>query len=672
MDRMDSEEVLARLTGSTSLHDAPPSHANSLELALEDEQVRMVVLHYTPHTSMQSARMRQGEYVGVRRFVRVLEYGDEAKDALDRTVNACSAVINLRTAIMRYRTPRNNHRFYRPEINARSTAYKRGIAYLERYCLLIAFQAYLAIDTTPGRHAKSFQEWYDARPDVKRAMAAISQNPTVALAPMPAPPPVKQIMHPETPANADWCDGSCARPVSLVSSVPSDRRIHTTKTVLTKRRGGTLSQRSILKSYCVPPSRYNAIDVPGVTDIRKVKSWPVYTVSSCTVPALRNLLQALDAGPGGARHVVVTDLREELVVYVNGTPYMRRDLEMPAASMHHAGIRAYKLEELERRLLADVAAEAQVWDGRILLHRESRGSVDGQAPAHGRSSRFCLLFCLVSCIVNLALHVHPNPPAVEEEHDDVTKQVDMPVPLVAYWEVAGTEGDPEGGLSTAQQVFERFRSQGFALSYRRIPLSRERTPEAADLEALWAQARAAPLPEHCVHVVLARTSTGSSCRFAAAFFAMSMAAEATGSVGAPRPAPGSPDDRAPLDKARALRGEYRAIMNLCRVLPNGLVGKGEVDEAIDLCAAIGNLREDVYRCKVIVERPLEEEEAPTRLLEVSAARQQGMHYLQRYFYLIAFKCVSGCLGAASHLSTGCTRRWAQRHPLASGLESVPS
>lgn len=39
LDRMDSEEVLARLTGSTSLHDRPPSHANSLELALEDEQV---------------------------------------------------------------------------------------------------------------------------------------------------------------------------------------------------------------------------------------------------------------------------------------------------------------------------------------------------------------------------------------------------------------------------------------------------------------------------------------------------------------------------------------------------------------------------------------------------------------------------------------------------------
>lgn len=227
----------------------------------------------------------------------------------------------------------------------------------------------------------------------------------------------------------------------------------------------------------------------------------------------------------------------------------------------------------------------------------------------------------------------------------MTKQVDMPVPLVAYWEVAGQPNDPSDGLSTAQQVFERFKNEGYSLSYQRIPLSRERTPEAADLEALWAQTRAAPSPEHCVHVVLARTSTGSSCRFAAAFFAMTMAAEVprTASLGTGgTPPPGSPDDRAPLDKARALRGEYRAIMNLCRVLPNGLVGKGEVDEAIDLCVAIGNLREDVYRCKVIVERPLSEDEAPTRLLEVSAARQQGMHYLQRYFYLIAFKCVGHC------------------------------
>ena len=72
----------------------------------------------------------------------------------------------------------------------------------------------------------------------------------------------------------------------------------------------------------------------------------------------------------GKYHVIVTDLREELVIYINGTAFLRRELEMPAAALHHAGIQASRLEDLERRLLADVAAEAEGWGGKILLHRE--------------------------------------------------------------------------------------------------------------------------------------------------------------------------------------------------------------------------------------------------------------------------------------------------------------
>ena len=49
------------------------------------------------------------------------------------------------------------------------------------------------------------------------------------------------------------------------------------------------------------------------------------------------LLSELGARPGGRVHVVVTDLREELVAYVNGSPYLRRELEMPSAALHHAG-----------------------------------------------------------------------------------------------------------------------------------------------------------------------------------------------------------------------------------------------------------------------------------------------------------------------------------------------
>ena len=40
--------------------------------------------------------------------------------------------------------------------------------------------------------------------------------------------------------------------------------------------------------------------------------------------------------------------------------------------------------------------------------------------------------------------------------------------------------------------------------------------------------------------------------------------------------------------AKAL-GEYRSIMNLCRVLPDGLECKLAVDQAIDCCNAVGAL-----------------------------------------------------------------------------------
>ena len=49
----------------------------------------------------------------------------------------------------------------------------------------------------------------------------------------------------------------------------------------------------------------------------------------------------LGARPGGPATVVVSDVREELVGYVNGQPYLRRELEMPSAALHHAGAPAF-------------------------------------------------------------------------------------------------------------------------------------------------------------------------------------------------------------------------------------------------------------------------------------------------------------------------------------------
>ena len=59
------------------------------------------------------AALRDGEYVGVHRFVLTLENGYDAKAITDLSVDRCGQLINLRTAIMRYRTPQGNSRFHR-------------------------------------------------------------------------------------------------------------------------------------------------------------------------------------------------------------------------------------------------------------------------------------------------------------------------------------------------------------------------------------------------------------------------------------------------------------------------------------------------------------------------------------------------------------------------------
>lgn len=190
----------------------------------------------------------------------------------------------------------------------------------------------------------TFEEWMAARPDVCQAREFIHQNPASALAPLP-------LVLPLTPGP------SCTL---MPTPVPSGRTVtlDEQRRVLMKRRGSVVGRRSILKSHAKPPAAHGhgngagagngtgagaggtgsgPAPVPGVSDLRHVSGLPVAALGDATVDGLRRLLDAAGAKPGGRRHIVITDLREELVLYVRGTAYLRRELEMPAAALHHAG-----------------------------------------------------------------------------------------------------------------------------------------------------------------------------------------------------------------------------------------------------------------------------------------------------------------------------------------------
>lgn len=61
-----------------------------------------------------------------------------------------------------------------------------------------------------------------------------------------------------------------------------------------------------------------------------------------TTSGAKEMLAYLDARsiPKGdfAQKVMVTDLREEAVVYINGTPFVLRELDQPVDTLKHVGI----------------------------------------------------------------------------------------------------------------------------------------------------------------------------------------------------------------------------------------------------------------------------------------------------------------------------------------------
>lgn len=75
--------------------------------------------------------------------------------------------------------------------------------------------------------------------------------------------------------------------------------------------------------------------------IFQVDGYPVYSMATPKIDGAREMLSYLQAKPserGLSQKVILTDLREEAVVYINGTPFVLRELDQPVDTLKHVGI----------------------------------------------------------------------------------------------------------------------------------------------------------------------------------------------------------------------------------------------------------------------------------------------------------------------------------------------
>ncbi|KAG5055986.1 hypothetical protein JHK85_008496 [Glycine max] len=343
------------------------------------------------------------------KITTLFDNGVECREALDAIIDRCSALQNIRQAVLQYRKVFNQQHV---EPRVRRVALNRGAEYLERYFRLIAFAAYLGSEAFDGfcgqgESKMTFKVWLHQRPEVQAMKWSIRLRPgrffTV--------------------------------PEALREPQESQHGDAVMETIVKARNGSVLGKGSILKMYFFPGQRTSShIQIHGAPHVYKVDEYPVYCMATPTISGAKEMLDYLGAKPKPsltAQKAILTDLREEAVVYINYTPFVLRELNKPVNTLKYVGITGPVVEHMEARLKEDILAEIRQSGGRMLLHRE--------------------------------------------EYNPSTNQSGV----VGYWENIRADD-----VKTPAEVYSALKDDGYDIVYQRIPLTRERHALASDIDAI--------------------------------------------------------------------------------------------------------------------------------------------------------------------------------------------
>ncbi|KAK4703550.1 hypothetical protein P7C70_g2674, partial [Phenoliferia sp. Uapishka_3] len=169
--------------------------------------------------------------------------------------------------------------------------------------------------------------------------------------------------------------------------------------------------------------------VRGTINFRRVPKSNLYGLSQPTQDGIERVLENVRNDMKGEGKIVWINLREEPLLYINGTPYVLRQEAVSLRNVKsYAGISSTRLELLEERLKSDVIAELKAFDGRLLLHTEAeRGAV------------------------------HP------------------------VWEVV----EHESSIKTLREIMDDIgKKMGIDAMYRRIPITAEKSPDFSDVKEI--------------------------------------------------------------------------------------------------------------------------------------------------------------------------------------------
>lgn len=192
--------------------------------------------------------------------------------------------------------------------------------------------------------------------------------------------------------NQQWAgNGSVRLPVQLafqqassepkpeVKEFPSSHgpmKVQMPKAVL-NRDGQVLSQDKIVKkdhfgklhSKKLQAGNKKQPRLIGAPNYRQLDD-NIHATAQPTVEGIKKVLQTAGAGPKGDKAATWTNLREEPIIYINGSPHNLRKLKRPMSNLENPGQSVEQIRETEKKLKSEILAEAKKNGGYITVHEE--------------------------------------------------------------------------------------------------------------------------------------------------------------------------------------------------------------------------------------------------------------------------------------------------------------
>lgn len=568
---------------------------------------------------------RRGEYNTIRKLVRMLTNGLASKREVDTAIDMCGRAHHLREVILSLLVRSELER----ESDNQAILVRRTNDYLNRYFWLICFASYL-----PQYFRAAVEGILREKSEANLALLSINR----AFTPLPmerqpsggAPDKKKPItfqnwvqLRPEINNLAEFLPSDIEEYATLTARTTTDQLPEHLRFV-SQRSGDVLGTNTIIKNEFV--SKQTRKDTTrGTPFFRTLKGLPMSATGQPTLDGIRSILGEVGGGQDSKKlKIVWINLREEPVVYIKGLPYLLRDIRHPFRVMREfkIGITPARAVAVEGRYKENVLKEAENGKGRVLIHLE------------------------------------------KSDHQ-----------MIPTWE----DVSPQDVLTT-EEVFSSLRDEGYCVEYCRAPLHVEETPGLASIDRVLSQLQKI-VPNHQNYHVVFNCQTGArrstmglvvACLLASNCGVLDMAAlrkqrqlleqqkneQQTGqptfsretSGAHPPPLSGRrvksiqnldgavPDAQVVNinDDARDA-GNFKGILTLIRCMKRGRRLKQEVDDIIDECGDVHNLRVSIGKAL--------DQDHDDNLDRGSRPATRPLKYLESYAYLI---CLNGYLHARSH------------------------